>query len=39
MIEDLGAYSAVTILTTDPEEIGALVGVTRRANIAVDVPG
>jgi hypothetical protein len=37
--EDLSADSAVTILTTDPEEIGALVGVTGRTSIAVDVPG
>ena len=36
--EDLSADSAVTILTTDPEEIGALVGVTERTIIAVDVP-
>jgi predicted nucleic acid-binding protein len=37
--EDLSADTAVTILTTDPEEIGAMVGVTVRTNIAVDVPG
>jgi hypothetical protein len=37
--EDLSADSAVTLLTTDPEEIGAMVGVTGRTNIAVDVPG
>lgn len=37
--EDLSADSAVTILTSDPDEIGALVGETGRTNIAVDVPG
>jgi hypothetical protein len=37
--EYLSAHTAVTILTTDPEEIGAMVGVTGRTNIAVDVPG
>jgi hypothetical protein len=37
--EDLSADSAVTILTTDPQEIGAMVGVTGRTDIAVDVPG
>jgi hypothetical protein len=37
--EDVSADSAVTLLTTDPEEIGAMVGVTGRTNIVVDVPG
>ena len=36
MAEDLSYHSAVTLLTTDPEEIGAMVGVTGRTNIAVD---
>jgi predicted nucleic acid-binding protein len=30
---------AMTILTADPDDIGLLVDLTRRANIAVDVPG
>jgi hypothetical protein len=37
--EDLSTHTAVTLLTTDPEEIGALVEVTGRPDIVVDVPG
>ena len=37
--EERSAFSAITILTTDPNHINLLVGLTRRANIAVDIPG
>lgn len=30
---------AVTIVTGDPDDINLLVGLTRRTNIAVDIPG
>jgi hypothetical protein len=39
MADDLADHSAVTILTGDPNDMKLLVGVTRRTNIAVDVPG
>jgi hypothetical protein len=39
MADDLADHSAVTILTGDPDDMKLLVGVTRRTNIAVDVPG
>lgn len=39
MADDLAYHSAVTILTGDPDDMKLLVGVTRRTNIAVDVPG
>lgn len=37
--EELSHHSAVTILTSDPDDIGLLVNLTRRTNIAVDAPG
>jgi predicted nucleic acid-binding protein len=37
--EQISDHAAVTILTGDLEDIKLLVGVTRRTNIAVDVPG
>jgi hypothetical protein len=37
--EELSRYSAVTILTGDPEDIKLLVGLTRRTNIAVQFAG
>lgn len=36
--DDLADHSAVTILTGDPEDMKLLVSLTRRTNIAVDVP-
>ncbi len=39
MADDLANHSAVTILTGDPEHMKVLVELTRRTNIAVDVPG
>jgi predicted nucleic acid-binding protein len=36
--DDLANHSAVTILTGDPEHMKVLVELTRRPNIAVDVP-
>jgi hypothetical protein len=35
--EELSYKRAVTIITSDPHDINLLVGLTRRANIAVDV--
>lgn len=37
--EERSYVCAVTIVTGDPEDINLLVGLTRRTNIAVDVPG
>ncbi len=37
--EELSHHSAVTILTSDTNDIGVLVNLTRRTNIAVDIPG
>jgi hypothetical protein len=37
--EERSFVCAVTIVTGDPEDINLLVGLTRRTNIAVDVPG
>jgi hypothetical protein len=37
--EQLSDKAAVTILTSDPDDMNLLVGLTRRTNIAVDVPG
>ncbi|MFI4992790.1 MAG: type II toxin-antitoxin system VapC family toxin [Solirubrobacterales bacterium] len=39
MAEERSGICAMTILTTDPDDINLLVGLTRRTNIAVDVPG
>jgi hypothetical protein len=38
MAEERSRICAVTIITGDPEDINLLVGLTRRPNIAVDVP-
>ena len=35
--EELSYKRAVTVITGDPHDINLLVGLTRRANIAVDV--
>jgi hypothetical protein len=37
--EERSRICAVTIITGDPRDINLLVGLTRRTNIAVDVPG
>ncbi len=39
MAEERRRICAMTIITDDPDDINLLVGVTRRTNIAVDVPG
>jgi hypothetical protein len=39
MAEERSDLCAITILTSDPQDINLLVGLTRRTNIAVDVPG
>jgi hypothetical protein len=39
MAEERSYVCAVTIITSDPDDINLLVGLTRRTNIAVDVPG
>jgi hypothetical protein len=39
MAEERSRICAVTIITGDPDDINLLVGLTRRTNIAVDVPG
>lgn len=39
MAEERSHICAVTIVTGDPDDINLLVGLTRRTNIAVDVPG
>ena len=39
MAEERSYTCAVTIVTGDPEDVNLLVGLTRRTNIAVDVPG
>ena len=39
MAEERSHVCAVTIITGDPDDINLLVGLTRRTNIAVDVPG
>src|ERR1035437_9815692 len=39
MAEERSRICAVTIITGDPHDINLLVGLTRRTNIAVDVPG
>jgi hypothetical protein len=39
MAEERSRVCAVTIVTGDPDDINLLVGLTRRTNIAVDVPG
>jgi predicted RNase H-like nuclease len=39
MAEERSYICAVTIITGDPGDINLLVGLTRRTNIAVDVPG
>lgn len=39
MAEERSGICAMTILTTDPDDINLLVGLTRRANIAVDPLG
>ena len=39
MAEERSLICAVTIITGDPGDINLLVGLTRRTNIAVDVPG
>lgn len=39
MAEERSRICAVTIVTGDPEDINLLIGLTRRTNIAVDVPG
>jgi len=38
MAEERSYSHAVTIITGDPNDINVLVGLTRRTNIAVDVP-
>jgi predicted nucleic acid-binding protein len=38
MAEERSYRCAVTIITGDPHDINMLVGLTRRTNIAVDVP-
>lgn len=38
MAEERSRHCAVTIITGDPRDIELLVGLTRRTNIAVDVP-
>jgi hypothetical protein len=37
--EELSYKRAVTIITGDPHDVNLLVGLTRRANIAVDIAG
>ncbi len=37
--EERSRVCAVTIITGDPGDINLLVGLTRRTNIAVDLPG
>lgn len=39
MAEERSRICTVTFITGDPEDINLLVGLTRRTNIAVDVPG
>jgi hypothetical protein len=39
MAEERSYICAVTIVTGDPDDINLLVGLTRRTNIAVDIPG
>jgi hypothetical protein len=39
MAEERSYVCAVTIITSDADDINLLVGLTRRTNIAVDVPG
>ena len=39
MAEERSYVCAVTIITSDPNDINLLVGLTRRTNIAVDVCG
>lgn len=39
MADQLSHYWAVTILTSDPDDMNLLVGLTRRTNIAVDPLG
>ncbi len=39
MAEERSRLCAITILTTDPNHVNLLVGLTCRANIAVNIPG
>jgi hypothetical protein len=39
MAEERSRVCAITIITGDPDDINLLVGLTRRTNVAVDVPG